>query len=92
MYKIDWEIWNIYKTMKVLEEEKSTIDSLSNQEKEQFKLDNKKFNKLRLRQIEKIYGDLGQEMLRLLPINPARAIPIILDRFKNSYTKAVEEK
>lgn len=59
MYKIDWDIWNIFKTMKVLEEEKNKIDALNLQEKELFKLDNKKFNKLRLKQIEKIYGDLG---------------------------------
>lgn len=31
-------------------------------------------------------------MLRLLPMNPARAIPIIYDRFRNSYEKFVEEK
>lgn len=31
-------------------------------------------------------------MLRLLPINPAKAIPIISERFRNSYEKAVEEK
>lgn len=61
-------------------------------DKENYKLDSRKFNKLRLKQIEKIYGDLGQEILRLLPISPAKAIPIIYERFKNSYEKNVEEK
>lgn len=92
MYKIDWDIWNIYKTMKALEEEKMKIEALPLPERDQYKLDHKKFSKLRLKQIEKIYGDLGQEMLRLLPINPARSIPIIYDRFKISYEKALEEK
>jgi hypothetical protein len=31
-------------------------------------------------------------MLRLLPLNPAKAIPIIYDRFKISYSKSVEER
>jgi hypothetical protein len=31
-------------------------------------------------------------MLRLLPLNPIKAIPIIYDRFKNSYEKNVEER
>lgn len=92
MYKMDFEIGNIHKTMNVLEEEKVKIDSLSQSDKDVFKLDEKKFTKLRLRQIEKIYGDLGQEMLRLLPMNPARAIPIIYDRFRNSYDKLLDEK
>ena len=85
MYKMDYENSNIYKTMKVLEEEKNKIDQMSQSEKDQYKLDPRKFNTLRLKQVEKIYGDLGQEMLRLLPLNPAKAIPIIYERFKNSY-------
>lgn len=35
---------------------------------------------------------MGAEMLRLLPINAAKAIPIIYDRFKISYEKLREEK
>ncbi|CDW73125.1 paired amphipathic helix protein sin3a-like [Stylonychia lemnae] len=92
IYKIDFDIGNIYKTMKVLEEEKAKISALNDAEQAEFKLDPRKFNKLRLKQIEKIYGDLGQEILRLLPISPAKAIPIIYDRFKNSYEKNVQEK
>jgi hypothetical protein len=35
---------------------------------------------------------MGAEMLRLLPINPAKAIPIIYERFKVNYVRALEEK
>jgi hypothetical protein len=35
--------------MKVLEEEKARIDAMNQQEKDSFKLDEKKFNKLRLK-------------------------------------------
>ena len=35
---------------------------------------------------------MGAEMLRLLPINPAKAIPIIYERFKVNYQRALEEK
>lgn len=59
IYKMDFENGNIYKTLKVLEEEKAIIEKMSQQEKEQYKLEAGKFNKLRLKQIEKIYGDLG---------------------------------
>lgn len=31
-------------------------------------------------------------MLRLLPINTAKAIPIIYDRFKGSYERLLQEK
>ena len=49
MYKMDFEIGNIHKTMKVLQEEKAKIEDMSLSEKEQLKLDEKKFNKLRLK-------------------------------------------
>jgi paired amphipathic helix protein Sin3a len=47
---------------------------------------------LRLKWIEKTYAEMGQEMLRLLPINPAKAIPIIYERFKVNYQRAIEDK
>ena len=46
---MDFEIGNIHKTMKVLEEEKDSIDNMSEAEKSNYKLDDKKFNKLRLK-------------------------------------------
>jgi hypothetical protein len=85
MYKADHEIGNIFSTMKTLEEEKLRIDSLNPADREHFKLNPFKFNKLRLKWIEKTYAEMGQEMLRLLPINPAKAIPIIYERFKVNY-------
>jgi histone deacetylase complex regulatory component SIN3 len=48
IYKVDFEIGNIYKTMKVLEEEKDRISTMANAEKD-FKIDEKKLNKLRLK-------------------------------------------
>lgn len=48
IYKIDFDLGNIYRTMKVLEEEKSTIAKLNDKEKAEYKLDPRKFNKLRL--------------------------------------------
>ena len=59
MYKVDHEIGNYYKTMKTLEEEKLKLDAMSPSEKENYKLDLRKFNTLRLKWIEKTYADLG---------------------------------
>lgn len=59
MYKTDFDNANIYRTMKVLEEEKIKIDQMNDQEKVVYRLDPKKFSQIRLKQIEKIYGDLG---------------------------------
>jgi histone deacetylase complex regulatory component SIN3 len=51
MYKVDYELGNYYKTMKVLEEEKLKLDNMTMQEKENYKLPDK-FNLLRLKWIE----------------------------------------
>lgn len=83
MYKVDFEIGNIYSTLKVLEQEKDRLEAMSAAEKENYKLDESKFNYLRNQQISKVYGELGGEMLRLLPIKPTNAIPIIYERMKS---------
>ena len=44
MYKVDNEIENNFRTMKILEKEKTYIDALSQTEKENYKLDSRKFN------------------------------------------------
>lgn len=59
MYKVDNEIENNFRTMKLLEKEKAYIDSLPAAEKENYKLDPKKFNSLRLKWIEKTYAEMG---------------------------------
>lgn len=59
MYKTDFDNANIQRTMKVLEQEKIKIDQMPIEEKEQYRLDPRKFSQIRLKQIEKIYGDLG---------------------------------
>lgn len=58
MYKIDHELFNYHKTMKVLEEEKNKLDGMSLAEKENYRLPDK-FNALRLKWIEQIYANLG---------------------------------
>ena len=45
-----------------------------------------------MRWIEKTYGEMGQEIIKLIPQNPIKAIPIIYDRLKTNYTRVVEEK
>lgn len=92
MYKIDNDICNYRKTMKVLEEEKNKLDAMNPNDRDQYKLCPRKFNTLRLKWIEKTYAELGQEMLKLLPLNPAKAIPIIYERFKSNYNRALDEK
>lgn len=47
MYKIDFEIGNIFNTLRVLQEEKDQLDRMSQAEKENYKLNEKKFNNLR---------------------------------------------
>lgn len=59
MYKVDHEIENNFRTMKLLEKEKAYIDSLSAQDKESYKLDLRKFNTLKLKWIEKTYAEMG---------------------------------
>ena len=88
MYKVDHEIGNYYMTMKILEEEKNILDQLSQPEKEKYVLNKRKFNTLRLKWIERTYADLGAELMKLLPINPIKAIPIIYERFKSNYNRA----
>lgn len=92
MYKVDHEICNYNKTMKMLEEEKCKLDQMSQQDRDQYKLCPRKFNTLRLKWIEKTYAELGPEMLKLLPQNPVRAIPIIYERFKSNYLRALDDK
>lgn len=59
MYKQDHDIGNILSTMRTLEEEKNKIDAMNPAEKEQYKLNKYKFNRLRLKWIEKTYGEMG---------------------------------
>ena len=67
IYKMDHEIGNIETTMRTLEAEKNKIDAMTPADREQYRLDPRKFNRIRLRWIEKTYAEMGQEMLRLLP-------------------------
>jgi histone deacetylase complex regulatory component SIN3 len=92
MFKMDHDIGNYRKTMKVLEEEKNKLDGMTQAEKEAYKLCPRKFNILRLKWIERTYAELGQEMLKLLPQSPARAIPIIYERFRSNYYRAIDDK
>jgi histone deacetylase complex regulatory component SIN3 len=92
MYKIDNDICNYRKTMKVLEEEKNKLDAMIPGDRDQYKLCPRRFNTLRLKWIERTYAELGQEMLKLLPLNPAKAIPIIYERFKSNYNRALDDK
>ena len=85
MYKIDFDLGNLQVTMKVLEEEKTKIENMTETEKQNYVLDPYKFNKLRKKQIEKVYGDLGEHMLKMLPQNPVKAIPILYSRIKKNF-------
>ena len=87
MYKFDFELGGLQYTMRVLEEEKNKIESMTDSEKLSYVLDPLKFNKLRKKMIEKVYGDLGQSMHKILPQNPIKAIPILYTRFKNNYER-----
>ena len=49
MYRVDFEIVGFKRTLDILEEEKEKIDALSEAEKSNFKLDPRKFNKLRMK-------------------------------------------
>lgn len=51
----------------MLEQEKEAIEMMADSEKISYKLCPRKFNKLRNRQIEKVYGDMGKQMLLMLP-------------------------
>lgn len=84
MYRMDFEIGNLEKTLNILEEEKQKIEALSPEDREKYVLDVKKFTKIRLKYIETVYANLGPEMMKLLPKRTGQAIPIICERFKTT--------
>ncbi len=47
MYKIDFEIGNVLNTLNVLKSEKELLDNMTEGEKNEYKFDERKFNKLR---------------------------------------------
>lgn len=59
MYKTDFENACYEKTLKVLEDEKNKLETMTDAEKENYKLDTRKFNQIVLKCIERIYKDLG---------------------------------
>jgi histone deacetylase complex regulatory component SIN3 len=59
MYKVDFDLNNVHSTMNLLKEEKDKIEKLTPEEKQEYKLDRKRFNYLRLKQIERVYGEHG---------------------------------
>jgi hypothetical protein len=67
MYKLDYEIYQIKRTLDVLEIEAKRIEEMSEEQRLEYKLDDRKINNLRKRSIEKVYGDIGKNMLALLP-------------------------
>jgi histone deacetylase complex regulatory component SIN3 len=67
MYKLDYEIYQIKRTLDVLESEAKRIDEMTDEQRLEYKLDDRKINNLRKRSIEKVYGDIGKSMLGLLP-------------------------
>jgi histone deacetylase complex regulatory component SIN3 len=67
MYKLDYEIYQIKRTLDVLEIEAKRIEEMSDEQRLEYKLDDRKINNLRKRSIEKVYGDIGKSMLALLP-------------------------
>jgi histone deacetylase complex regulatory component SIN3 len=58
---------------------------MSQNERDNFKYDRRKFTTLREKWIKNTYGEMGEQMLKLLQKNPSKAIPIIYDRFKTNY-------
>jgi histone deacetylase complex regulatory component SIN3 len=60
MYKQDYELGLLHRTMRVLEVETNIIEQMTEQERGQYKLDPQKFNRVRIRTIEKVYGDMGR--------------------------------
>lgn len=60
MYKQDYELGLLHRTMRVLEIETNIIEQMTEQERGQYKLDLQKFNRVRIRTIEKVYGDMGR--------------------------------
>jgi histone deacetylase complex regulatory component SIN3 len=67
MYKQDYELGLLHRTMRVLEIETNIIEQMTEQERGQYKLDPQKFNRVRIRTIEKVYGDMGRQMVTMLP-------------------------
>jgi hypothetical protein len=47
--------------------EAKRIDEMTDEQRLEYKLDDRKINNLRKRSIEKVYGDIGKSMLALLP-------------------------
>ena len=62
--------------MQILEAEKRAIETLSDHEKQAYKLP-RKINSLRLQTIADTYAEMGKEIISLLYKKPVKAIPIV---------------
>jgi len=71
--------------MDVFGEETKKIEQMDEEQKKNYVLPPHKFNKLRRRQIEKVYLDIGGYMVNTAAQQPARAVPILYNRFKSIY-------
>jgi histone deacetylase complex regulatory component SIN3 len=71
--------------MDVFGEETKKIELMSEEQKKEYTLAPHKFNKLRRRQIEKVYLEIGGYMVNTVAQQPARAVPILYNRFKSIY-------
>lgn len=60
MYNVDYENGKIYSTMRFLKDEAEKIELMTEEEKAKYKVDPRKFNALRKKQIEKVYGEHGK--------------------------------
>lgn len=92
MYNRDYEIGQYQRAMDVFEEETRKIERMTEEEKKGYSIDPHKFNKLRRRQIEKVYCELGPHMLAMVPQNPTKAVPILYQRFKNIYLQLSSDR
>jgi paired amphipathic helix protein Sin3a len=76
---------NVESTMDALKEAAVQINTMSEEERNKFILNKKQFSTLRLTWIQYVYGDHGEEMIKHMNRNPAKAIPIILDRMQKRW-------
>jgi len=80
-YELDVMIGRTTMAMRQLEAVAHELSTLTRAEKQAFEV-NEKVGMLPMRQIQKIYGEHGNEMIDTLYENPAAAVPIVLARIK----------
>jgi histone deacetylase complex regulatory component SIN3 len=79
-YDYDMIIESTSYTLNFMEKELQNISQLSHEEAINYKLSTKVFTPMRLKPVATVYGDYSKEMITQLMNNPAKTLPVVIQR------------